>query len=49
MFQLLIRQSDIDLAKEFMKKNPSCKSQILSVSQVFFIYAIEQKKINITY
>ena len=40
--QVEIRQSNIDQAKEFLKKNPNCKSQILSDNQVMFIYPIEQ-------
>ena len=37
-----IRLSDISPAKEFLKMNPNCKSQILSDNQVMFIYSIEQ-------
>ena len=31
--QIEIRLSNIDQAKEFLKKNPTCKSQILSDKQ----------------
>ena len=40
--QVEIRLSNIDQAKEFLKKNPNCKSQILSDNQVVLIYPIEQ-------
>ena len=30
------------LAKEFLKKNPTCKSQILSDKKIVLIYSIEQ-------
>ena len=40
--QVEIRQSNIDQAKEFLKKNANCKSQILSDNQFMFIYPIEQ-------
>jgi len=40
--QVEIRTINIDQVKEFLKKNPNCKSQILSDNQVVFIYPIEQ-------
>ena len=40
--QVEIRLSNIDQAKEFLKKNPNCKSQILSDNQVVLIYQIDQ-------
>ena len=40
--QVEIRLSNIDQAKEFLKKNPNCKSQILSDNQVVLIYPIDQ-------
>ena len=40
--QVEIRLINIDQVKEFLKKNPNCKSQILSDNQVVFIYPIEQ-------
>ena len=33
---------DLTKAKEFLKKNPNCKSQILSDNQVVLIYSIDQ-------
>ena len=40
--QVEIRLINIDQAKEFLKKNPNCKSQILSDNQVVLIYSIDQ-------
>ena len=40
--QVEIRLINIDQAKEFLKKNPNCKSQILSDKQVVLIYPIDQ-------
>ena len=40
--QVEIRLINIDQVKEFLKKNPNCKSQILSDNQVVLIYSIEQ-------
>ena len=40
--QVEIRLINIDQAKEFLKKNPNCKSQILSDNQVVLIYPIDQ-------
>ncbi len=40
--QVEIRLINIDQAKEFLKKNPNCKSQILSDNQVVLIYQIDQ-------
>ena len=40
--QVEIRQNNIDQAKEFLKKNPNCKSQILSDNQFALVYSIEQ-------
>ena len=40
--QVEIRQSNIYQAKEFLKKNANCKSQIHSDNQVMFIYPIDQ-------
>ena len=40
--QVEIRLINIDQAKEFLKKNPNCKSQILYDNQVVLIYPIEQ-------
>ena len=39
--QVEIRLINIDQVKEFLKKNPNCKSQILSDKQVVLIYLIE--------
>ena len=39
--QVEIRLINIDQVKEFLKKNPNCKSQILSDKQVVLIYPIE--------
>ena len=48
--QVEIRLINIDQAKEFLKKNPNCKSQILSDKQVVLIYSIElMRKMTITY
>ena len=40
--QVEIRLSHIDQAKEFLKKNPNCKSQVLSDIKVFLFYQIDQ-------
>jgi hypothetical protein len=40
--QVEIRLSNIDQAKEFMKKILNCKSQILSDNQAVLIYPIDQ-------
>ena len=40
--QIEIRLINIDQVKEFLKKNPNCKSQILSDNQVVLIYPIDQ-------
>ena len=40
--QVEIRLSNIDQAKEFLKKNPNCKSQILSDNQIVLFSRIDQ-------
>ena len=40
--QAEIRQINIDQAKQFLKKNAICNSQVLSDNQVMFIYPIEK-------
>ena len=40
--QVEIRLSNIDQAKEFLKKNPICKSQILFDNHDVLIYPIDQ-------
>ena len=43
--QVEIRLINIDQAKEFLKKNPNCKSQILSDNHFVLIYPIDQTQI----
>ena len=47
--QAEIRLSNIDQAKEFLKKNLNCKSQIRSINQFLFIYLRVSKQNYITY
>ncbi len=47
--QVEIRGSNIDQAKEFLKKVANCKSQILSDNQVFYLSTIGKYKIKLTY